>query len=142
MRRRDILRNGAALGATASVGALAGCAGGGGGESEQSAALSKESFDFHEGESGNLVVAVTLKNAGETDGTGNLYVTVTAAAERTDGNQTEGNRSDGGDDGTVASRESMEVTVPAGETKTVELAFDISYEQFSRQGSINVDFRP
>ncbi|NEU57421.1 hypothetical protein [Halorussus sp. MSC15.2] len=142
MRRRDILRNCAALGATASVGVLAGCAGGGGdSESGQSAALSKESFDFREGESGNLVVSVTLKNAGEVEGTGNLYVTVTAA-ERTDGNQSDGNQSDGGDDGTVASRESMEVTVPAGETKTVELAFGISYEQFSREGSINVDFRP
>ncbi|NHN57916.1 MULTISPECIES: hypothetical protein [Halorussus] len=134
MRRRDVLRNCAALGAAAGVGSLAGCAGGGDDESKSAASLSQTSFDRRESESGDLVVTVTIENTGTEAGTGDLYVTVTAA-EPSSGNETD-------DDGTVASRESRDVTVPAGESKTVEIEFDIPYEQFREQGSIDIDFRP
>ncbi|WP_137283536.1 hypothetical protein [Halorussus salinisoli] len=136
MHRRDALRNCLAVGATASLGTLAGCSGGSGDSgSEQSGALSKESFDFREGESGNLVVSVTVKNSGDAEGTGNVYVSVTAS-ERTSETGT-----DDDDDDTVSARKSRDVTVPAGESKTVTLAFDIGYDQFARKGNIDVDFR-
>ncbi|MFC7080974.1 hypothetical protein [Halorussus caseinilyticus] len=121
--------------------------GSGDAESGPSADLSKEGFDFREDESGNLVVTVTVKNAGDAEGTGHVYVTVTAS-EPTTGTETSDNatgesetETDDGDD-TVAARESREVTVPAGETKTVTLSFDVAYRQFARGGNIEVDFRP
>ena len=134
MRRRDVIRNCAALGATAGLGALAGCTGGDDG-SKSSASLSQTSFDQWESDSGDLVVSVTVENTGTAEGTGDLYVTVTAAEPSSGNGTAEG-------DGTVASRESRDVTVPAGETKTVEIAFDIPYEQFRQKGSIDIDFRP
>ncbi|WP_435179837.1 hypothetical protein [Halorussus sp. AFM4] len=133
MRRRDVLRNGAALGAAVGLGALAGCTGGDD-ESDSAASLAQTGFDRRKSESGTLVVTVTIENTGTEAGTGDLYVTVTAA-EPAGGNGT-------AEDGTVASRESRDVTVPAGETKTVEIEFDIPYEQFRQKGSINIDFRP
>ena len=133
MRRRDVIRNCAALGAAAGVGTLAGCTGGGD-ESESGASLAQTEFDRRKSESGNLVVTVTVENTGTEAGTGDLYVTVTAA-EPSGANETDSN-------GTVASRESRDVTVPAGETETVEIEFDIPYEQFRQKGSIDIDFRP
>lgn len=140
MHRRDTLRRGALLGATGGLGLLAGCTGSSEETDEKSAAsLSVENFDYEEGDSGKLVVTVDVRNSGSSEGSGRLYVTVTAA-ETTSANESEdGGGSDG--DGTVAARKSREVTVPAGETKTVTLSFDIGYDQFLQKGSLNVDFR-
>ena len=156
MRRRDTLRKCAVVGATGGLGLLAGCTGGDDGASKQ-ADLSKESFDFHEGESGNLVVTVTVKNAGTAEGSGRLYVTVIAAETTTetasgggrsnatessgnDGSGTE-SRNDGDGDDTVATREMVKVTVPAGETKTIRVPFEIGHDRFVRKGTIRVDLR-
>lgn len=155
MRRRDTLRKCATLGAAGSLGLLAGCSGGSEqSESEESASLDVTTFDYREGESGNLVVTVTVENSGDSAGTGRLYVTVivTETTSETDtGNGTDGgddgdggdDDEDGGDDedGTVATRKSLEVTVPAGETKTVEIPFEFTVEQFHQGGSIDVDLR-
>jgi hypothetical protein len=146
MRRRDTLRKCATLGAAGSLGLLAGCSGGGEqseSESEESAELSVKTFDYREGDSGNLVVTATVENTGDSEETGHLYVTVTAM-QTTSENETDGSgdEGDGEDtDETVASRESLEVTVPAGETKTVEVPFEFTVEQFERKGSIKVDLR-
>lgn len=142
MRRRDTLRKCAVLGTVGSLGLLAGCSGGGtsGPETEDSASLSVTDFDYEEGDSGNLVVTVTVENAGESEGTGTLYVTVTAA-ETTTGNETVGSNDEGDDDDEVAARESMDVSVPAGEAKTVRIPFEFTYQQFVRKGNISIDLR-
>ena len=137
MRRRDVLRKCVTLGAAGSLGPLAGCAGGGEeSDSESAASLSVDTFDYREGDSGNLVVTVDVQNSGSAEGSGRLYVTVTAS--RT----TSANGTAGGDgDDTVGTREVVEVTVPAGETETVTLSFEFTYDQFARKGSLNVDLR-
>ena len=151
MRRRDTLRKCATLGAAGSLGLLAGCSGGGEqSESEESAELAVKNFDYREGESGNLVVTVTVENSGDSEGTGHLYVTVIATETTTEtGNGTAGSDEDGGndenggdaEDGTIATRESLEVTVPAGETKSLEIPFEFTVEQFERGGTIDIDLR-
>lgn len=144
MRRRDTLRKCATLGAAGSLGLLAGCSGGGEqSDSEGSPELAATNHNYREGESGNLVVTVTIENSGESEGTGRLYVTVIVTettSETETGNGSESADSDD-EDRTVASRESMEVTVPAGETKTVEIPFEFTVEQFHQGGSIDVDLR-
>ncbi|PSP55735.1 hypothetical protein BRC82_03890 [Halobacteriales archaeon QS_1_67_19] len=141
MRRRDTLRTCGALAAAGGLGLLAGCSGGGE-DPDGSASLAVESFDYREGESGDLVVTVTVANAGEADGTGYLYLTVTAAAESA-GNESDSggseNESDG--DNTVTVRKSREVSVPADGSKTVEIPVDVRYEQFVEKGSIDPDLR-
>ena len=134
MHRRDTLRRCAVLGATGGLSLLAGCSGGDSeeGENEESS-LSVETFDYREGDSGNLVVMVTVKNPGDAEASGKLYLDVTAAESTT---ETE----EDGDD-TAAARESRDVTVPAGETETVEVPFEFTVEQFERDGSLDVDLR-
>lgn len=137
MYRRDTLRTCALLGTTGGLGLLAGCSAGGEestDESEDSEPLSKQNFDYEEGEDGNLVITVTIENSGTAEETGYLYVTATVA-ESTRGTETDD------DIDTVASRESREVTVPAGETKTVRVPFEFTYEQFLQKGGIEVDLR-
>jgi hypothetical protein len=141
MRRRDTLRRCAVLGATGGLSLLAGCSGGSGGrggsdegDSDESS-LSVETFDYEEGDDGSLVVTVSVKNAGDAEASGKLYVTV-SAAEPTSETET----TDDGDD-TTAARESLGVTVPAGETETVEVPFEFTVEQFERDGSLEVDLR-
>jgi len=150
MRRRDALRRSAVLGATGGLAALAGCSGGGDAATEATASLSRESFDYRAADDGTLVVSVTITNSGSTDATGYLYVTVTAATPTPDENASAANGTaagetdtpvDGDGDGTVASRQSREVTVAAGETRTVEVPFEFTYEQFTREGGIDVDLR-
>ena len=154
MDRRDILRKCGAAGVAGGLGLLAGCTGGGspGSDSDaaESASLEVTNLDYEEGDSGELVVTVTIENSGESAGTGHLYVTVTAAeatGETTDDANERGTEDGAGgsttDDGndTVASRESREVTVPAGETKTLEIPFEFTVEQFQRRGSLDVDLR-
>ncbi|WP_135825418.1 hypothetical protein [Halorussus ruber] len=142
MRRRDTLRRCAVLGATGGLALLAGCSGGGGGDGgsgggDESAesSLSVETFNYEEGDDGALVVTVSVTNAGDSSASGKLYVTV-SAAEPTAKTET----TDDGDD-TTAARESLDVTVPAGETKTVEVPFEFTVEQFEQDGSLEVDLR-
>ncbi|WP_135829625.1 hypothetical protein [Halorussus halobius] len=150
MRRREALYRTGVLAATGGLAALAGCSGGGDADTERttSASLSREGFDYREGEDGNLVVTVTMTNSGSSEGTGYLYVTATAAtptaSEATSDEETVDETDapvDGDGDGRVASRKSREVSVPAGETLTVEVPFEITYEQFTRAGGIDVDLR-
>ena len=155
MRRRDALYRSGLLAATGGLAALAGCSGGGDDAATDSeASLSRESFDYREADDGTLIVEVTITNSGATETTGYLYVTVTAATPTPDENASAGNGTasnetaggtdtpvDGDDDGTVASRQSREVTVAAGETRTVEVPFEFTYEQFTREGGIDVDLR-
>ncbi|UPV73151.1 hypothetical protein M0R89_11390 [Halorussus limi] len=132
MRRRDTLRNCALLGATGGLGLLAGCAGSDG----PRASLEVTETNFREGDSGALVIDVTVENTGDAKGSGTLYVTVTAAESAT-GDEL-------ADDGTVAtdaSREKVDVTLPAGERETVTVEFEFTYAQFERKGSINADVR-
>ncbi|WP_128477677.1 hypothetical protein [Halorussus pelagicus] len=133
MRRRDTLRNGALLGATGGLSLLAGCAGG---DDGPAAALDVAGTDFREGDSGALVVDITVENAGEIDGSGTLFVTVVAAESET-GTET----ADDGSVATDATREKADVTVPAGETRTVAVEFEFTYAQFKREGSINAEIR-
>lgn len=137
MRRRDTLRTAGAALATGTLLPLAGCSGSSDdepGKTEQDdSSLTVESFDFAEGESGNLVVPVTVKNTANSKKSGTLYVTV-KASKTTSANGSEGS-------GTVSSRESTDVTVPAGETKDFELSFEFTYEQFKRKGSLDIDLR-
>jgi len=133
MRRRDTLRNGALLGATGGLSLLAGCAGG---DDGPTAALDVAGTGFREGDSGALVVDVTVENAGEIEGSGTLYVTVVAAESAT-GTET----ADDGGIPTDATREKAGVTVPAGETETVTVEFEFTYAQFEREGSINAEIR-
>jgi hypothetical protein len=135
MRRRDTLRNCALLGATGGLGLLAGCAGGGD-EDGPTASLDVVKTDYREGDSGALVVEITIENAGEAGGSGTLYLTVTAA-ESESGTET----ADDGAVATDATREKVDVTVPAGETETVAVEFEFTYAQFQRKGSITTDVR-
>ena len=136
MHRRGTLRRCAVLGATGGLSLLAGCSGGGSEEGEDGeSSLSVETFDYREGDSGNLVVTVTVKNPGDAEASGKLYLDVTAAESTTE-TETE----EDGDD-TTAARESKDVTVPAGETETVEVPFEFTVEQFERDGSLDVDLR-
>lgn len=135
MHRRDTLRKCAVLGATGGLSLLAGCSGGEDGSETEQSSLSIETFDYREGDSGNFVATVTVKNSGEAEASGKLYLDVTAA-EPTSETETE----EDGDD-TTATRESLDVTVPAGETKTVSVPFDLTIEQFERNGSLEVDIR-
>lgn len=166
MRRRDTLRTCATLGATGGLGLLAGCSGGSDAGPETTTEQSDEplevsDFNYEEGDSGNLVVTATVTNAGESEATGYLYVTVTAAEptrttesedsaddDATTDDDGGATTDDGGDatttddgDDTVASRQSMEVTVPGGETETFEIPFEFTVEQFERNGSLKVDLR-
>ncbi|USZ68974.1 hypothetical protein NGM10_04360 [Halorussus salilacus] len=120
MRRRDILRKCGGAAALGGLGFLAGCTGGGA-EDEASADLGVESFDPRENDDGKLVVAVTVRNDGDAEGTGYLYVTVEAGED--------------------ISRESAELTVEPGETATADLEFTFDYETFDRGGSIETDLR-
>ncbi|WP_157971560.1 hypothetical protein [Halorussus litoreus] len=165
MRRRDTLRTCMALGATGGLGLLAGCSGGSDagpetqtGQSDEPLAVSD--FNYEEGDSGNLVVTATVTNAGESEATGYVYVTVTAAeptrttesedsadadattdgGDDADATTGEATTTDDGDD-TVASRRSIEVAVPGGETKTFEIPFEFTVDQFERQGSLEIDLR-
>jgi hypothetical protein len=136
MHRRGTLRRCAILGATGGLSLLAGCSGGGSEEGEDGgSSLSVETFDYQEGDSGNLVVTVTVKNPGDAEASGKLYLDVTAAEPTT-----ETETGEDGDD-TMAARESKDVTVPAGETETVEVPFEFTVEQFERDGSLEVDLR-
>ena len=121
MRRRDILRKCGGVLAVGGFGALAGCTGGKVEEEEGSADLKITSFDHGETDSGKLVVTVTVKNDGDADGTGTLYVTVEA-----------------GDDVT---RKSPDVSVAAGETETVAIEYPFDYETFKGNGRIKTDLR-
>jgi hypothetical protein len=146
MNRRDILRKCGAAVAAGGLGLLAGCSGGGetpddGSGSEESASLKTTGFDYEEGDSGNLVITVTIENSGEAEGTGHLYVTVTAAATTTETKDDANENATEDDNGTVASRKSREVTVPAGETKTLEIPFEFTVEQFERRGNLDIDLR-
>jgi hypothetical protein len=141
MDRRDILRRCGAVSA-AGLGLLTGCSGGGDDPTDESAdetsaSLEVTDFDYHEGDSGTLVVTATVENAGKSEATGHLYVTVTAAATTADpenGTATESEE-------TVASRESREVTVPGGEATNVEIPFELGIEQFERSGTLELDLR-
>ena len=120
MQRRDILQKCVGVATVGGLAALAGCTGSDADEGG-TAVLERAGLDYAKGESGGLVVTVDVKNVGDAEGKGTLYVTVSA-----------------GDDVT---RESKSVTVPAGETTTLELAFDLSYETFEDDGSIDTDLR-
>ena len=120
MRRRDTLQKFGGVLAVGGLGALAGCTGGKV-EEEGSADLSVKTFDYEKSESGKLVVTVTVTNTGDADGTGSLYVTVEA-----------------GDDIT---RKSPDVSVAAGETKTLAIEFPFDYEAFTSNGQIDIDLR-
>lgn len=133
MRRRETLRNCALVGATGGLSLLAGCAGGDDGPTPD---LSVTNTDIREGEEGALVVDATVENAGDAEGTGTLYLTVTAA-ESVSGNET----ADDGGVATDATREKVEMTLAAGETETVAVEFEFTYDQFLREGSINSDIR-
>ena len=144
MERRDILQKCVGFGVAGGLGLLAGCSGGGspGGESANEASLKVTDFDYEEGDSGNLVVTVTIENSGESEGTGYLYVTVTAAATTSEEGEDDGGQNDTTEESnTVASRESREVTVPAGETTTLEIPFEFTVEQFKRRGNLDIDVR-
>jgi hypothetical protein len=132
MRRRETLRHCALVGATGGLSSLAGCAGGDG----PSPDLTVTNTDFREGESGALVVEATVENRGDAEGSGTLYLTVTAA-ESESGNET----ADDGGVATDATREKVEMTLAAGETETVAVEFKFTYDQFLREGSINSDIR-
>ncbi|UPV99214.1 hypothetical protein M0R88_11830 [Halorussus gelatinilyticus] len=128
-----MVRNGALVGATGGLSLLAGCAGGG---DEPRPALKVVKTNIREGESGALVVEATVENSGDAKGSGTLYLTVTAA-ESASGNET----ADDGTAATDATREKVPVTVAAGETETVTVEFEFTYDQFVRKGSINSDIR-
>jgi hypothetical protein len=136
MHRRDTLQRCAVLGATGGLTLLAGCSAGDSEDGEDGrSSLSVETFDYREGDSGNLVVTVTVRNSGDAEASGKLYLDV-SAAESTTETETE----DDGDD-TIAARESRDVTVAAGETESVEVPFEFTVEQFERDGSLEVDLR-
>ncbi|PSQ49159.1 hypothetical protein BRD15_03960 [Halobacteriales archaeon SW_6_65_15] len=145
MNRRDILRKCGAVGTAGGLGLLAGCSGGGESDgrsgAEESASLEVTDFDYHEDDSGELVVTVTIENSGESEGTGHLYVTVTAAATTSESEGDAEGETTTENAETVASRESREVTVPAGETTTLEIPFEFTVEQFHRRGDLKVDLR-
>lgn len=81
--------------------------------------VSVESWDFEETDGGALRVFGTLRNPGDSRRTATVVVTVTVA----------------GEDHTRRS----EVTVPAGGTAEFGVAFDVRYEAFTRDGSINLE---
>jgi hypothetical protein len=145
MDRRDILRKCGSTGIAGGLGLLAGCTGGGrpgdGSGSGESASLEVTNFDYEAGDSGKLVVTVTIENSGESAGTGHLYVTVTAAEATSDTADDANQNTTDDENNTVASRESREVTVPAGETKTLEIPFEFTVEQFRRRGTLDIDLR-
>jgi len=122
MRRRDVLRTCGGTAAVAGLAALAGCSGGDDAETDEgSPALEVADFDHAESDSGDLLITVTVENAGDAEGSGTLYVTVEA-----------------GDDIT---RESRDVTVSAGEATTLELEVGFAYDRFRSRGSLSFDLR-
>lgn len=131
MRRRDTLRTAGSVLAVGTLLPLAGCSGND--EENGASSLTVKSFDYAKGDSGNLVVPITVKNSADSKASGTLYVDVKASKKTSE------NGSDSG--GTVSSRKSLDVTVPGGETKQFEVSFGFTVEQFKRKGSLDIDLR-
>ncbi|MFC7096163.1 hypothetical protein [Halobaculum marinum] len=76
-----------------------------------------------EGDDGALLVRVTVENRAGEERSGTVVVTATAGSDD--------------DEREVSTSES--ITVPAGERVEVTLETSLTYEEFSRQGSMRVD---
>lgn len=80
-----------------------------------------DSWDFGETESGRLRVFGTVQNGGDTTAEATVKAVVYAGDERYEQTKT--------------------VTVPAGETAEFDIEFDVRYETFLGDGSIDLDLR-
>jgi|GEM_PF-1915787 len=78
-----------------------------------------ESWNVTNGSDGRLVVPVTLTNQGDGDGSRTVVLEVRV------------------DDETVTVR--RDVSVPAGESRAVDIAPDVGYEAFLNDGSVNLE---
>lgn len=112
MQRRDALQSFGSLATTAGLALLAGCSGSD--DRDNRSPVDVESFDYRKGESGALLVVATVVNDGDDSAHATLRIQVEV--------------------GETAYRESREVTVPGGESKTLETEFQVTFERFIEGG--------
>lgn len=135
MNRRRLLATGARLAAASGLAALAGCsapadpsgpltpprspeATAAGGEG-----LVVTDFADVEGDDGNLLVRVTVENRGGERQSGTVVVTASVTVDGSESEETV----------------SGEVTVASGERTDVTVETSLSFQQFSRSGSMRVE---
>ncbi|SHH25614.1 hypothetical protein [Halobaculum gomorrense] len=135
MNRRRLLATGARLAVASGVAALAGCAD----PAEPSGPLTPPrspeatagageglvvtDFADVEGDDGDLLVRVTVENRGAERRTGTVIVTASVTVEGEESEETV----------------SEEVTVASGERTEVTVATSLSFDRFSRNGSMRVE---
>lgn len=85
---------------------------------EERAALYVASYDFAEGDDGNLVAPVTVGNRADEDRDGRVVAKATAQD----------------DDYT----ETVDVTVPASSEMNLTVGFDLPFDEFARDGTLEV----
>ncbi|GAA0199370.1 hypothetical protein [Haladaptatus pallidirubidus] len=125
MRRRKALQQFGLVAALASTGGCASILGGGNqtnddGDRARSGDLETIGIDgITEGESGNLVVVVNIKNHGDSKSSAPLKVSATI-------------------DGTVHEK-TPKVTVPGGQTKAVRIPFEVEYAKYDEASRTSID---
>ena len=90
---------------------------GGAGGSDRSLAVG--GIDYRADDAGNLVVVVTVENGDGQSRSGTLTTTVTLGGEKL--------------------TESTDVTVEADDSEAVEIPFEVSFDDFEQDGSININ---
>ncbi|MFB6096426.1 MAG: transcriptional initiation protein Tat [Haloferacaceae archaeon] len=81
--------------------------------------LSIETWDYGEADDGSLRVFGTVRNSGGAEATATVAATAKAGEEE--------------------ATQTVDVTVPAGGTTEFAIVFDLTYEAFSKNGSIDLD---
>lgn len=81
--------------------------------------LSIETWDYGEADDGSLRVFGTVRNSGGREATATVAATAKAGEEK--------------------ATETVDVTVPAGGTAKFDVVFGLTYDEFSKNGSIDLD---
>jgi hypothetical protein len=78
-----------------------------------------ETWDIKNGTDGSLIVPITLENTGDREGSRGVILDVSVGNETYNRKQT--------------------VTLDSGETKTVEIEFEVTFQSFLKDGSLNLE---